>query len=155
MAMSASAQTGGDAPSRDRLTPEKLVDILIKHGHQANLKTFKDGVKNVDAAVTIDGLRYELEFAFDPKTLTFHVYCVLGYASQLAPHQFEALLRKNWDLPMPMHFTIRPDGKLMLEDPNFSTMTTNETGVLNIINLLTKSARNTQSVWAPAGAVSK
>lgn len=133
------------------MSPERLAEVLRKLGHQAEVRSIPlngQTVYTVVAQVSHDGWRFDLEFEYSVNQKNFNLICVLGPASRFTTTQLFNLLKKNYDLAPPVHFSIRGgDQKLLLEDPMFSAANLTDQTVQNIVNSFVQKVRGTYELW--------
>jgi hypothetical protein len=163
LAGSALAQSGpsgpGPAPSGipnngpigqiSQLSPDRLVNFLRQDGHQADAKKLTNGDHLVTAVIQRDGWRFVLEFEFTGGGKNMNVICPLGNpTSQFSSAQLLQLMKKSYELPVPLHFSYRAnDQRLCLEDPCYNTMNMSDAGVRSIMERMMKTARETHPLW--------
>lgn len=161
LAGSAFAQTGpsgaGPAPAplpnpagqTNQLTPTRLVNFLRQEGHQAEDKVLTGGDHLVTAVIQRDGWRFVIEFEFASAGKNLNVICPLGNPqAQFSGAQLLALMKKSYELPVPLHFSYRSaDQRLCLEDPCYQTANMQDAGLRTIIDRMTKTARETHPLW--------
>jgi hypothetical protein len=136
------------------LTPENLADFLRGEGYQVNIKDIANSKdKNVIATVTRDGWRFVLEFEYMRGQV--NLICPLGNSNpQYSAAQWRALMQKNFELPLPMHFSFRStDQRLILEDPMHAAQFMHEQYVRELVTRMITKARDTHNLWGSPNAV--
>lgn len=131
------------------MTPENVVSILTKLGHQASLVKHNNNAVTVNATITKDNWRFAVEMYFSPngKNLDFAIP-VGNPTSQFSSAQLMEILKKNFELGPVVHFSFRPsDNRLILEDPLYGTTGLTEQQLIQTLDRLMKFARDTHSTW--------
>lgn len=140
--------SNGSVSENKQLTPERLANLLRQDGHQIEVKKV-DGGHLVDVIIQRDGWRFVVQFEFTNAGKNMSVICPLGNpAKEFSAAQLLALMKKSFELPVPLHFSYRAaDQRLCLEDPCYSTASLTDAGVKSLLDRLMKTARETHSLW--------
>jgi len=134
-------------------TPDQLAGFLRGEGYQVEIKDIANSKdKIVIATVMRDGWRFVLEFEYMGAQV--NLICPLGNSNpQYSAAQWRALLQKNFELPVPMHFAFRStDQRLILEDPMHGLQFMHEQYVRDLVTRMITKARETHNLWGSPNA---
>lgn len=134
-------------------TPDNLAQFLRDEGYQVEIRNVQNSNdKIVIATVSRDGWHFVLEFEYMRGAI--NLVCPLGNSNpQYSANQWRALMQKNFELPVPMHFSFRAsDQRLILEDPLHNAATMSGQYVRELVTRMIAKARETHPLWGnPAG----
>jgi hypothetical protein len=142
---------GGGAPVQQgsKLTADRLANILRADGAQVEVRSPTNNAQVVVATIVRDGWRFVVEFEFINQGNMLNLICPVGNSNtNYTSQQLLEILKKSYDLPVPMHFSFRSsDGRLCLEQPCYVTANLSDAQVRAIVDFMVQKLRETYPVW--------